>query len=105
MRQSTLKRFMRLPKFEEHLELHRMDCLASHGDLTLYEFVKSKFEATPEEQIRPRPVITGHDLIAAGYRAGPRFKEILAAVEDAQLEGRLNTRAEALEFVHREFPQ
>lgn len=104
MKQSTLKRFLRLPRFEEHLELHRLDCLASHGDLSSYEFVRQKLASTPPEQFRPRPLVTGHDLIAAGYRPGPRYKEILAAVEDAQLEGRLAGKAEALEFVRREFP-
>jgi poly(A) polymerase len=103
MRQSTLKRFLRQPKFEEHLEMHRLDCLASHRDLSLYEFAKQKLADTPPEQIRPKPVLTGHDLIAAGYTAGPRFKQILSEVEDAQLEGTVNTREEALEFVLQRF--
>ncbi len=105
MKQSTLKRFLRLDRFAEHLELHRLDCLSSHGDLTLYDFSKKKFEETPAEQIRPQPLLTGHDLIAAGYPPGPRFKEILAAVEDAQLEGTLTTRDEALSFVASSFPR
>ncbi len=103
MRESTLKRFMRLPRFEEHMALHRMDCLASHRDLSLYKFVKEKLEHTPVEEIRPAPLVKGQDLIAAGYRPGPRFKEILSAVEDGQLEGRLQSREQALEFVRREF--
>ena len=103
MRESTLKRFMRLPRFEEHMALHRMDCLASHGDLSLYEFVKEKMEQTPVEEIRPAPLIKGQDLIAAGYRPGPQFKEILSAVEDGQLEGRLQSREQALDFVRKEF--
>ncbi len=103
MRESTLKRFLRLPRFEEHLELHRLDCLASHGSLDLYEFVRAKIAQTPPEQIRPRPLITGDDLIAAGYPPGPRFKEILSAVEDAQLEGTLADRAAAIEFARRRF--
>ncbi len=103
MKQSTLKRFLRLPRFDEHLEMHRLDCLSSHGDLTLYDFVRQKFEQTPAEQIRPRPLITGNDLIAAGYQPSPRFKEILSAVEDAQLEGTLTTRDEALSFVASSF--
>jgi len=105
MKESTLKRFLRLDRFEEHLELHRLDCLASHRDLSLYEFTKSRFEQTPAEQIRPEPLITGDDLIAAGYKPGPRFKQILSAVEDAQLEGALATTDEALSFVAREFPR
>jgi poly(A) polymerase len=99
MKQSTLKRFMRLDRFAEHLALHRMDCMASHGDLTLYDYVRHHFENTPAEQIRPAPLLTGHDLIAAGFTPGPQFKDILAAVEDAQLEGKLESKAEALEFV------
>ncbi len=104
MRESTLKRFLRLPKFEEHLELHRLDCLASHGGLDLYEFVRRKLEQTPPEQIRPRPLLTGDDLIAAGYTPGPRFKRVLAMVEDAQLEGTLADKAAAMEFVRQRFP-
>ena len=100
MKTSTLKRFMRLPRFEEHLALHRIDCLGSHGDLTIYDYVRHKFESTPQAEIRPAPLITGHDLIASGLGPGPQFKDILAAVEDAQLEGKLSTKAEALQFVH-----
>jgi poly(A) polymerase len=99
MRESTLKRFIRLPRFEEHLELHRLDCLASHRDLELYNFTEKKLRELPPEQIRPRPLITGHDLIKAGYQPGPQFKQLLAAVEDAQLEGSVRTREEALELV------
>ena len=99
MKESTLKRFFRLPGFEEHLELHRLDCLSSHRDLTLYDFAREKFQALPAEQIRPRPLITGADLIAAGYRPGPLFKELLTAVEDAQLEGTITTKKEAMELV------
>ena len=105
MKQSTLKRFLRLDRFEEHLEMHRLDCLSSHGDLTLYDFTRKKFEETPAAEIRPQPLITGNDLIAAGYPPGPRFKEILSAVEDAQLEGTLTTRDQALAFVAGSFPR
>ncbi|MGH9556206.1 MAG: CCA tRNA nucleotidyltransferase [Terriglobales bacterium] len=105
MKESTLKRFLRLPRFEEHLELHRLDCLASHGGLDLYEFVRQKIAQTPPEQIRPRPALTGDDLIAAGYAPGPRFREILALVEDAQLEGTLTDKAAAMEFVRQRFPR
>jgi len=103
MRESTLKRFLRQPRFDEHLEMHRIDCLSSHGDLSLYEFAKEKLASTPQEQIRPGPLITGDDLIAAGYVPGPRFKQILAAVEDAQLEGRISSREQALELARSEF--
>lgn len=99
MKESTLKRFFRLPKFEEHMELHRLDCSSSHRDLSLYEFAKEKFHSMPQAQIRPQPLITGEDLIAAGYTPGPMFKELLTAVEDAQLEGSITTKEEALELV------
>ncbi|MGO8718800.1 MAG: CCA tRNA nucleotidyltransferase [Acidobacteriaceae bacterium] len=104
MRASTLKRFFRLDRFDEHLELHRMDCMASHGDLTLYEFAKQRYEAAEPEQIRPTPLITGDDLIALGYRPGPEFRPMLNLVEDAQLEGTLHTREEALALIAGSFP-
>ena len=104
MKESTLKKFLRLPRFEEHLELHKVDCLSSHGDLTSYHFAREKLATIPPEEIRPAPLITGDDLISAGYEPGPRFKQILSAVEDAQLEGRVQSKEEALEFVRREFP-
>jgi poly(A) polymerase len=99
MKPSTLKRFFRLHDFPEHLALHRMDCLASHGDLSLYEFAKSRYEATPEHEVRPALLITGRDLIEAGYHPSPQFKELLALAEDAQLEGRVHTREEALNLL------
>jgi poly(A) polymerase len=99
MKESTLKRFFRLPGFEQHLELHRLDCQSSHRDLSLYDFAREKFHALPAEQIRPTPLITGEDLIAAGYQPGPAFKELLTAVEDAQLDGSITTKEEALELV------
>jgi len=104
MRPATLKRFFRLPRFDEHLEMHRLDCLASHRDLSLYNFAREKLAEMPPEQIRPRPLLSGDDLIAMGYTPGPRFKQILAAVEDAQLEGRLSNNEQAREFVRRDFP-
>jgi|SRR5579871_18788 len=104
MRESTLKRFLRLPKFDEHLELHRLDCLASHGHLDNYEFMRHKLQELSQEQLKPKPLVTGRDLIAEGYRPGPLFSKILAAVEDAQLEGRIQRPEEALELVRREFP-
>jgi poly(A) polymerase len=99
MKDSTLKRFFRLPAFPEHLELHRMDSTASHGDLELYEFAKRRFEAVPEEEVRPVLLVTGRDLIEAGYKPGPQFKELLALAEDAQLEGRIRTKEEGMELI------
>ncbi len=104
MKESTLKRFLRLPRFDEHLELHRADSQGSHGNLSSYNFIRQKLVATQPESIRPTPLITGDDLIAAGYEPGPRFKEILSAVEDAQLEGHLLSKESAMELVRREFP-
>ena len=104
MKESTLKKFIRMPAFEEHLALHRADCLASHRNLSTYEFIQDKRVEIPPETMRPLPLITGHDLIDAGHVPGPEFKKILGAVEDAQLEGRLASREAALEFVRREFP-
>jgi len=104
MKESTLKKFMRMPKFDEHLVLHRADCLASHRNLSTYEFLREKEKEIPPETMRPRPLVTGDDLIAQGHQPGPKFREILDAVEDAQLEGRLPSRDAALEFVRREFP-
>jgi poly(A) polymerase len=104
MKDSTLKRFMRLPEFEEHMALHRADSLASHGNLSTYEFLNDKLKEIPGQEIRPSVLLNGDDLIAAGYRPGPRFRQILDAVEDAQLDGQLGSRDAALEYVAREFP-
>jgi len=103
MKESTLKKFLRLPRFDEHLELHRLDCESSHGLLTAYDFARDKLNSTPPEVMRPEPLINGNDLIAAGYSPGPQFKEILSAVEDLQLEGTLSNREQALRFVHEQF--
>jgi poly(A) polymerase len=103
MRESTLKRFLRLPKFDEHLALHWMDVSSAHGDLRLYEFAKEKYEAAPVEEMRPKLLVTGRDLIAAGYRPGPQFKDMLEAAEDAQLEGRAKTTEEGLEIVRERY--
>src|SRR6201997_3354602 len=103
MKESTLKKFLRMPQFDEHLALHRADSLASHGNLSTYELIRRKLAEIPAEKISPPALISGDDLIAAGYKPGPRFREILEAVEDAQLEGRLTSREAALEFVGRDF--
>jgi poly(A) polymerase len=103
MRAATLKRFVRLPRFEEHLELHRLDCLSSHGNLEAYEFVKNFLETTPPELVRPAKLLTGEDVLAMGYRAGPVIGKILAAVEEAQLNGELSSKEEAISFVESRF--
>jgi poly(A) polymerase len=104
MKESTLKKFLRLLGFDEHLALHRADSLASHRNLSTYDFLRKKLTEIPPEKIRPAPLITGDDLIAAGHVPGPKFREILEAVEDAQLEGKLLSREAAVDFVRREFP-
>ena len=103
MKASTLKRFFRLENFPEHLALHRMDCLAAHRNLEIYNFVREAYEAMPEETVRPAPLVTGRELIAAGYAPGPQFKEMLQAVEDAQLEGAIATADEAMALVRERF--
>jgi poly(A) polymerase len=105
MKESTLKRFLRLPAFEEHLALHRADSLASHRNLATYDLICRKIAETPPAIIRPPRLLNGEDLIAAGYAPGAKFREILEAVEDAQLEGRVDSPKAALEFVTREFPR
>lgn len=103
MRPSKLKRFLRSDRFEDHLELHRVDCLSSHGALDNYAFCKAALENLEPEQIRPVPLINGRDLIAMGHKPGPAFKEVLRAVEDAQLEGRVTRRNEALRLAAQVF--
>ena len=103
MKDSTLKRFVRLNRFEEHLELHRLDCTASHGNLENYEFVRRFLAETPPEQVRPPRLLTGDDLITMGLVPGPSYKEILGAVEDAQLNGKIRNREEAVAFVKEEY--
>jgi tRNA nucleotidyltransferase/poly(A) polymerase len=99
MRASTLKRFIRLPRFDEHLALHRLDCLSSHRHLDAYDFVRRTLAETPAEEIRPVRLLTGNDLQSLGYHPGPLFSKILRSLEDAQLEGLVRSREEAMAFV------
>ena len=96
MRESKLKRFLRTERFEDHLELHRVDCLSSHGNLDNYVFCKHALETLQPDDMRPELLINGRDLIAMGYSPGPVFKHVLAAVEDAQLEGTITNRDQAM---------
>ncbi len=102
MRVAKLKRFMARPTFDDELELHRVDCESSHRMLDNYEFLLRKREEFANEPIIPPPLLRGDDLIALGLKPGPKFGEILEAVETRQLEGTLRTREEALEWVKRE---
>ena len=104
MRKSRLKRFLREPYFEELLELHRVDCLASHGNLRTHEFCTRKLGELHEEALRPPRLLDGNDLMAMGYPPGPGLGEILSAIEDEQLEGRVSTEEEARDFARRHFP-
>jgi poly(A) polymerase len=103
MRASTLKRFVRLPHFEEHMELHKLDCLSSHRRLDAYESVQRLLAETPPEQIRPPRLLTGDDIQEMGYVPGPLFREILRSLEDAQLEGQIQTPEQAVKYVRKRF--
>ena len=103
MKESTLKRFFRLEHFDEHLALHKMDCLAAHGNLDIWNFVRDRYHTMPAETVQPQPIVTGRELIAAGYVPGPQFKEMLRAAEDAQLEGTIATADEALLLLQQRF--
>jgi poly(A) polymerase len=103
MRASTLKRFVRLPRFAEHMELHRLDCLSSHRRLDSYGFISRIVAETPPEEILPPRLLTGDDLRRMGYVPGPIFSEILRSLEDAQLEGQVRTAEEATDYVRKRF--
>jgi tRNA nucleotidyltransferase/poly(A) polymerase len=104
MRRSTLVRWLRKPHFPELLELHRLDCLGSHRSLTTYEFCRAQLTDFTAEQRHPVRLLTGDDLKALGYPTGPQYKEILSAVEDAQLEGMLQSTDDAKTWVRQHFP-
>jgi tRNA nucleotidyltransferase/poly(A) polymerase len=103
MRVARLKRFMARPTFDDELELHRVDCLGSHGLLDNYVFLREKREEFANEPLIPEPLLSGHDLIGLGWKPGPRFKEVLDAVQTRQLEGQLVSREDALAWVKSEF--
>ena len=104
MRKSTLKRFLSLPYFEEHMQMHLADCMASHGQTDAYDFIREKMEEYGREEIKPPPLLNGRDLIGLGYSPGPVFSKILGRVEELQLENGLSSREEAVEFVLRSYP-
>jgi len=103
MRVAKLKRFMARPTFEDELELHRVDCASSHAMLDNYDFLIRKKEEFANEPIIPPPLVTGDDLIALGMKPGPKFGEVLEAVETCQLEGTLKSREEALDWLKQEY--
>ena len=104
MKKSTLKRFIGMPHFEEHMALHLADCQASHGLTAAYDFVMEKYNDFEEEEIKPAPLISGRELIEMGYKPGPLFSDILNFVEEAQLEGEITNTQEAIEAVLENYP-
>ena len=99
MRLSTLKKFLARPSIEDELEVHRVDCLSSHGDISNYTFIRQKQAELPVEEIKPPALISGKDLIELGYVPGPLFGKILGEAYDLQLENKLSTKEEAIEWV------
>jgi poly(A) polymerase len=104
MRVSTLKRFLSLPRFDLHMRLHWLDCMASHQNLDAYRFCEQKLEELAKEPPPPTRLLTGADLVAMGYKPGPEFSRMLRSMEDAVLEGQIHSREEALKFVETQFP-
>lgn len=104
MRVARLKRFMARPWFTDEMELHRVDCASSHGMLDNYEFLLQKREEFANEPLIPPPLINGRDVLALGWKPGPKIGEILEAVQTRQLEGTLHSREEALAWIKAEFP-
>lgn len=104
MKTSTLKKFLQRPTIETELEQHRLDCLASHGDISNWRFLKKKIRTLSKEEIRPQPLLSGRDLIEAGYTQGPLIGKILRAAEEGQLEGTLTSKDQALLWVKKRFP-
>jgi poly(A) polymerase len=102
MRTSKLKRFMARETFCDELELHRVDCESSNGNLENYHFLRAKAEEFASEPLIPPPIITGHDLIERDIPSGPRYSEILRRAQDLQLEGTLTSRDEALQWLETE---
>ncbi|HEY8311831.1 MAG TPA: HD domain-containing protein [Gemmatimonadaceae bacterium] len=103
MKQSTLKRFLRLPSFDEHLALHYADVMSSHRMLNMYDYAKENYERLGEDEIKPPLLLTGEDLIRVGYKPGPRFREMLTIAEDAQLEGAVTTPEQAMKLMRDQF--
>ncbi len=103
MKESTIKRFLRLPKFDEHLQLHWLDCSSCHGKLGIWESMKERYETEPAEVHSPSLFVTGRDLIKAGYKPGTQFKAMLEAAEDAQLEATIRSTKEGLALIQERF--
>jgi len=104
MKKSTLKRFIGMPHFEEHMALHLADCQASHGLMAAYDFIMEKYNDFEDEEIKPAPLLSGNELIEMGYKPGPLFSDILNFIEEAQLEGDLNNAEDARKAVLETYP-
>ncbi|MHC4914835.1 MAG: CCA tRNA nucleotidyltransferase [Planctomycetota bacterium] len=105
MREGKMRRFLRSERFGLHLAMHRIDCLASHGDLSVWRFARRKLRELPPEALRPPRLVTGNDLLEMGFRQGPLIGRVLRELEEEQLESRVNTRRAALAWVRRRFPR
>ena len=103
MRVSTLKRFLSRPTMDDELELHRIDCIASHGMLDKYEYVIAKRNEFAKEGIRPAPLLRGRDLLSLGFLPGPKMGEVLRRAYDLQLENALTSRQEAMAWAQRTY--
>ena len=103
MKESTLKRFLQRATFDTELEQHRIDCLASHGDLMNWRFLRKKIKLLSREEIKPAPLLSGKDLLGLGYTEGPIIGKILRAVEEEQLERVLSNKYDALQWVKENF--
>jgi putative nucleotidyltransferase with HDIG domain len=103
MRPATLKRFVRLPRFEEHLALHRLDCLSSNRNLETYELVEEFLRTTPADEVRPPKLVTGEDVLGLGFAPGPLIGRILATIEEHQLNGELRSKQEAISLIESRF--
>ena len=104
MKEATIKRFLGMPNFGDHLKLHLADCLASHGSTEIYDFIVKKLRDYKEEELKPKPLLNGYDLIDMGYPRGPLYSEILESLEDAQLEGIVKNKEDAKNFILKQFP-
>lgn len=96
MRKSTLKRLFANPGYAELCELYRIDTLSSTNDLTDYNFCLAKYDELSHEQVNPKPLVNGYDLIKMGLKPGPLFTKILSNVMEQQLEEIISSRDEAL---------
>jgi poly(A) polymerase len=103
MRLATLKRFVRQARFDEHLQLHRLDVLSSNRRLESYEFVENFIKQTPPQEVRPERLLTGDDLKRMGFPPSPEYSRILQALEEAQLDGAITSKTEALAYVKKHF--